>query len=143
MAGSAVRDRGRRDVTDDIFEHLDGDDIPEEIEEFAHAAMPGGGAAFKFDIRDPDAIDQIRAELEESLERARTSLHLKLAAERRLYLRATQPGFFDYALAQEKTKMPAVIRAEFIAQAALERRISAIEGLVSEKLCALDVEVTG
>ena len=130
-------------MTDDIFEHLDGDDIPEEIEEFAQMATPGGGAAFKFDIRDPDAIDQIRAELEESLERARAGLHLKLDAERRLFLRATQPGFFDYVLTQEKTKMPAVIRAEFIAQAALERRISAIEGLISEKLLALDVETTG
>ena len=131
-------------MTDDIFEHLDGDDIPEEIEELERISVPGfAGGGFRFDIRDPDAIDQIRAELEESLERARTSLHLKLAAERRLYLRATQPGFFDYALAQEKTKMPAVTRAEFIAQAALERRVSAIEGLISEKLLALDVETTG
>lgn len=126
-----------------IFDHLDDGDEPDlqPLEEFNLPGQAGGG--FRFDVRDPDALGKIQRDMAEHLAKAREQLERRLAAERELMVRATQPGFFEFCLSHQRDEMNAFVRAEFLAQAALERRIAAIEDLIATKLMALDVEVRG
>ena len=129
-------------MTDDPYRHVrpDDDDEPrvfpdEAIEVPGFAGMQG----FLVDIQDPDAIEKMRTKMEESIAEARAMLEKVEAGQRDMMMRAAQPGYFDWFLDTFAGSMHASTKAEFIAQAALDRRISQLEKLVSERLVDFDL----
>lgn len=132
------------DGDDEFYEHVRPED--EAVEPPAFPDEPirvpgfmGDGSGFLVDLADPDAVEKIRVALESEIDVARERHSQARAGQEQMMLRAARPGFFQWYLDTFAAHMPPSVKAEFVAQTALDRRITAIEGLLAEKLIRIDL----